>query len=173
MGPVKKRAASGSKKPSGKSFKKGGKKPFSKKVKAKGSARPKVKKDKPKRSFPLAKIVENEAARLLADDIARVVVDKKGLDVVIVDVRGRASYTDYLVVGTGESDRQLSAIADAIHQALKPAGKAALSTEGEAGGNWVLLDYGDVVTHLFSADVRGFYDLEGMWADAPKLKVTA
>jgi ribosome-associated protein len=111
---------------------------------------------------------KNEAARALARELAQAVLDKKALDVVILDVRGRTSYADYIVVASGESDTQLRAMAEGVHEKLKASGVRPLSTEGEAGASWVLLDYGDVVAHFFDGATRAFYDLEGMWADAPR-----
>jgi ribosome-associated protein len=116
---------------------------------------------------------KNEAALALARSLAGAVLDKKATDVVILDVRGRASYADYIVVASGESDTQLRAMADGVHEKLKAAGVRPFSTEGEAGASWVLLDYGDVVAHFFDGATRSFYDLEGMWADAPREPVEA
>ena len=114
----------------------------------------------------------NEKGLELARAIATAVVDKKATDVVILDVRGRASYADYIVVASGDSDVQLRAMADGVHEKLKAQGVRPVSSEGEAGASWVLLDYGDVVAHFFDAATRSFYDLEGMWADATRENVT-
>jgi ribosome-associated protein len=115
---------------------------------------------------------DNAKALKLARELAQVVVDKKATDVVILDVRGRTGYADYIVVASGDSDVQLRAMAEAVHEKLKPTGVRPLSTEGEAGASWVLLDYGDVVAHFFDAATRSFYDLEGMWADAQREPVS-
>jgi ribosome-associated protein len=115
---------------------------------------------------------ENPRAKAMAHKIAEVMLDKKGLDVVILDVRGMTSYADYFVIGSGESERQVSAMADAIGEKLKVEdGLSPLGTEGQQTGHWVLLDFGEVVAHLFFTEVRAFYDLEGLWADAPREKV--
>lgn len=112
---------------------------------------------------------ENPAAHALARKIAETVVDKKALDVLILDVRGMTSYADYFVVGSGESERQVTAMADAITDKVKKEdGLRPIGTEGTDTGQWVLLDYGEVVAHLFFNEVRAFYDLEGLWADAPR-----
>jgi ribosome-associated protein len=150
------------------------KKPTSKRPATHRARRPPARKGKV-RHPPVAarKPAENDAAKALARTLAEVVVDKKALDVVILDVRGRTSYADYIVVASGESDTQLRAMADAVHEKLKAGGVRPLSTEGEAGASWVLLDYGDVVAHFFDAATRSFYDLEGMWADAPRESVGA
>ena len=114
---------------------------------------------------------ENKAALELARDIAHAVLEKKASDVVVLDVRGIASYADYLVLASGESERQVAAMADAVSEVLKPRGVRPVSTEGQESGSWVLLDYADVVAHLFQQDSRTFYDLEGLWADAKRVAV--
>jgi ribosome-associated protein len=112
---------------------------------------------------------ENPEAKALAHKIGRAVLDKKALDVVVLDVRGIASYADYVVIASGESDRQVAAMAEGATQKLKAEDNlATIGSEGMETGQWVLLDYGDVVAHLFHADVRSHYDLEGLWADAPR-----
>jgi len=114
---------------------------------------------------------ENPAALKLAHEVARLCLDKKALDVSILDVRGMTSYADYLVLASGESDRQVTAIADHIDEKLKAQGVRPLGSEGRETGTWVLLDYGEVVVHLFFTEVRASYDLDGLWADAPREKV--
>jgi ribosome-associated protein len=147
-----------------KTTKKAAKKPAA----PKRARRPAVKKKKIRAPKPVGRIVPNEKAHELAHSLAGAVLDKKATDVVILDVRGRASYADYIVVASGDSDVQLRAMADGVHEKLKAGGVRPVSSEGEAGASWVLLDYGDVVAHFFDAATRSFYDLEGMWADAPR-----
>jgi ribosome-associated protein len=113
----------------------------------------------------------NAAALALARQIAALCQDKKALDVSILDVRGMTSYADYLVLASGESDRQVTAIADHIDEKLKAQGTRPLGHEGRETGTWVLVDYGEVVVHLFFTEVRASYDLDGLWADAPREKV--
>jgi ribosome-associated protein len=113
----------------------------------------------------------NEAALARARQIAALTLDKKAVDVSILDVRGMTSYADYLVLASGESDRQVTAVADHIEEKLKEQGVRPLGTEGRETGSWVLLDYGEVVVHLFLTEVRASYDLDGLWADAPREKV--
>ncbi|NVJ23587.1 MULTISPECIES: ribosome silencing factor [Myxococcus] len=117
---------------------------------------------------------ENPEAQALARRMAQLLLDKKALDVVILDVRGMTSYADYIVIASGESDRQVSAMAENVHVQLKQGEQPvrALGTEGVETGQWVLLDYGEVVAHLFLADLRSHYDLEGLWADANREKVS-
>lgn len=110
----------------------------------------------------------NPEARKLAERAADLILDKKGEEVVVVDVCGRTGYTDYLVIASGETERQVSAIAQHVEVTLKGEGQRVLSAEGHTPGQWVLLDYGDVIVHLFTGEARPFYDLEGMWPDAPR-----
>ena len=115
--------------------------------------------------------VENPRAHAIARSMAAAVLDKKAIDVVILDVRGKASYADYIVLASGESQPQVRAMAEGIEAKLKAEGERPQSREGEEAGSWLLLDYGEVVAHLFDTDARGFYDLEGLWADAPRERV--
>ncbi len=86
-------------------------------------------------------------------------------------MRGLTSYADWFVLMTADSERQAGAIADAIDEKLKAAGQTKVGSEGYSGGRWVLIDYGDVVAHVFGREARQFYDLEGLWADAPRFPV--
>ncbi|MEW6434848.1 MAG: ribosome silencing factor [Myxococcota bacterium] len=121
------------------------------------------------RKKPAVTVPEAPKALALARDIAKVALEKKALDVLIIDTRARASAVgyDYVVLATGESDRQLGAIADALDEALKPRGHRPSSVE--PAPDWVLVNYDDVVVHLFTPDKRGVYDLEGLWSDAPRV----
>jgi len=149
-----------------------GKGPAKKKGALKSKTRPPKKAKAPKAVKAAVATRENPAAQALARRIAQLLVEKKSSDVVILNVMGKSSYTDYVVVASGDSDRQVSAMAENVETSLKQeAGHRTLGSEGQQGGNWVLLDYGDVVAHLFLADTRAFYDLEGMWTDAPKERV--
>lgn len=112
-----------------------------------------------------------DSSRPRALDIAQAGLDKKAEDVLVLDVRGLTSYADYFVLMTADSDRQAGAIADAIDEKLKAQGASKVGVEGYESGRWILVDYGDVVAHVFSREARGFYDLEGLWADAPRFAV--
>jgi ribosome-associated protein len=96
-------------------------------------------------------------------------IEKKAQDPVLLELKGVASFTDYFLLCSGRSDRQVQAIAQAIEQALKKKGIRPLGQEGTAGGRWILMDYGDVVIHIFLEPIRKFYDLEGLWIDAPRI----
>jgi ribosome-associated protein len=98
-------------------------------------------------------------------------LDKKAVDVLILDVRDKASYADYFVIASGESERQVSAMGEHLEEKLRERHVRPLGVEGQESGSWVLLDFGEVVTHLFCAETRAFYDLEGLWADVPREKV--
>jgi ribosome-associated protein len=115
---------------------------------------------------------ENPRAHALARKIGNLLSDKKALDIVILDVRGMTSYADYFVVASGESDRQVSAMAEHVLIKLKESeGLRPIGHEGMETGQWVLLDFGEVVAHLFFSEMRAHYDLEGLWADASREKV--
>ncbi|HEX9242866.1 MAG TPA: ribosome silencing factor [Anaeromyxobacter sp.] len=112
-----------------------------------------------------------DVARPTALAIAKAALDKKGEDVLVLDVRGLTSYADYFVVVTADSDRQASAIAEHVEQTMKEQGVGKVGVEGYESGRWILVDYGDVVAHVMNRESRGFYDLEGLWADAPRFAV--
>ncbi len=105
----------------------------------------------------------------LARAIARTALDKKAEDLVILDVRGLASFTDFFVIMSGRSTRHVQGLAEAVDAELGNKRISSSNTEGLQEGLWVLLDYNDVVVHVFYAESRNFYDLEGLWHDAPRL----
>jgi len=99
-------------------------------------------------------------------------LDKKGFDLKLFDVRELSSLTDYLLILSGRSDRQVQAIAENIRTEFKHQHELLpLAIEGMDQGRWVLLDYGEVMIHVFQPDVREFYDLEGLWSEAPEVAV--
>lgn len=104
------------------------------------------------------------------DLFVRVILARKAQGVVVLDVHDLTSLADYFIICSGKSNRQVSAIADHVQRELKTAGIRPLSVEGAREGHWVLMDYGYVVIHIFYEPVRNFYDLEGLWADAPRVK---
>jgi ribosome-associated protein len=120
---------------------------------------------------PPVKRPEDPTAGILAHDVATLLLDKKAVDVLILDVRDKASYADYFVIASGESERQVSAMAEYVEEKLRERQMRPLGVEGQESGSWVLLDFGEVVTHLFCVDIRAFYDLEGLWSDVPREKV--
>ena len=94
---------------------------------------------------------------------------KKAEDLCVLDLRELTSFTDFFLIGHGNSSRQNAAVAEAIEAALKPAGHRPLSVEGRESADWVLLDYGSFVVHIFSRAARDRYGLEKLWGDAPRL----
>lgn len=99
---------------------------------------------------------------------AREAVDRKGTDVVMLDLRGLTTATDYFVIASGDSDVQVKAIADRIEARLtEEADVRPWHVEGLSNANWVLLDYVDFVVHVFHREARAYYDLERLWGDAP------
>jgi ribosome-associated protein len=98
-------------------------------------------------------------------------LEKKATDIVLLRTKGIVSYADYFLICGGRSDRQVQAIAQSIETELKKEGHRALGIEGLSQGTWVLLDYGDVIVHIFQESVRRFYDLEGLWIDARRVDI--
>jgi len=96
---------------------------------------------------------------------------RKATDLVALDVSELTSFADVFIICTGKSNRQVSAIAEYIKTDLKEQGISPLSIEGMSDGHWVLLDYGHILIHVFYEPVRGFYDLEGLWADAKRIPI--
>ncbi len=96
-----------------------------------------------------------------------IISDKKGEDILLLDTHTVSYIADYFVIATGESERQIKAISDEIQRQLKAQSTLPLGVEGKPESGWVLLDYGSVIAHLFSPDMREFYHLENLWAHAP------
>ena len=97
----------------------------------------------------------------------RYALDKKAYDLLLLDVGPYTSLADYFLICTGRSDTQVQAIAQSIEENLRTLGRRPRTVEGLRSGHWALLDYGDVVVHVFLESVRAFYDLERLWARAP------
>ena len=114
------------------------------------------------------RLQESRAVGELAIEAA---LEKKALLPVLLDVSGRATYTDFIGIVSGKSDRQVDAIAEHVVITLKARGWQLLSREGEGNGRWTLLDFGDIVVHVFYHPVREFYDIESLWIDAPRVKL--
>jgi ribosome-associated protein len=104
----------------------------------------------------------------LLAEIVRLADDKKAVEIVELDLRGVLDYTDYFVVCSGNTTRQTKAIHDGIHEGLKRAhGALPRRVEGAGRADWILMDYLDVVVHIFTPDARSFYRLEELWGEAP------
>ena len=112
--------------------------------------------------------VEPDEAIMIA---ARAAGEKKATDIAILDLRQVASFTEYFVLCTGANARQVTAIADSVEEQLRNRGKRPLHTEGYSSAEWILLDYGDFIVHIFSSASRRFYDLERLWRDAGRIEI--
>jgi ribosome-associated protein len=97
--------------------------------------------------------------------------EKKALDVVVLDLREVATFTDFFVIATGANERQVQAIADEVYETLKKSGSAAARVEGYKAAEWVLLDYGDFIVHVFEQKARLFYDLERLWRESKRVEL--
>ena len=102
---------------------------------------------------------------------SRFALEKNAYDLVLMEVRELTSIADYFIICTGRSDRQVQSIAQGIEESLRRMGVRAQSVEGAARGQWVLMDFSDVIVHIFYQPVREFYDLEGLWIDAPRVEL--
>jgi len=117
------------------------------------------------------RIPANPHAETAARAAAEAIIDKKGDDVALLDVSDLLVVTDVFVIGTGTSSRHVRSLADDVEHHLREVfDERPLRKEGADYGRWVLLDYGDLIVHLFDAETRDFYDLERLWADAPRIE---
>ena len=116
-----------------------------------------------------------KTARSLAVTLARVCAENRCRDITVLDLRGLSPVTDFFVLATGTSARQMNAAADRVVEAGKELGQRPFGVEGEEAAEgpeqarWMLVDYVDVVVHVFTTDSRGYYDLELLWGDAPRV----
>lgn len=117
--------------------------------------------------MPTKKVLDS---RERAIKCAALALDKKALDVRVLEIRKLSSIADYLVLASGRSDKQAQAIADSVKQGLKKFGKA-IDIEGLKEGNWIVIDYGDVIVHVFQEDVRRYYNLDELWGNAPLVEI--
>lgn len=112
---------------------------------------------------------KKDLSRDLARQITQSAYDVKGENLVVLDLRELSGFTDYFVVASGRSDRQVQAIANRVQEDLKKKGLRPLSIEGYTQGHWILVDFGSVVAHLFFTETRDFYGIEKLWSDAPQI----
>ena len=108
----------------------------------------------------------------LAKKITNLIFNKKGYDVKILDLRKLTTITDYFVVCSGDSNTQVKAIADEVDKTLRDEGIRAWHVEGYQALNWILIDFIDVVVHVFKKETRAYYNLEKLWGDAPVTDIT-
>lgn len=97
--------------------------------------------------------------------------EKKAFDVVVLDLREIASFTDFFVLASGANERQVQAIADEVYETLKKSGTTSARVEGYKTAEWILLDYGDFVVHVFEQKARTFYDLERLWRESKRVEI--
>lgn len=134
---------------------------------------------KPKPSRKVAKIRASHARSTPTNESKRIALlaaeaalDKKASAVDIIDVTGKVDYADYLVLMTGLNERHVAAIARAVDEHLYKNGTHSVATEGLPGAHWVLIDFVDVVVHVFLSEARTLYDLDGLWLDARRIPIT-
>lgn len=110
-------------------------------------------------------------SKIFSKKIADLIFNKKGFDVVIIDLKKLTTFSDYFVICSADSDTQVKAIADEIDKTLRDEGIKCWHKEGLTALSWVLLDYVDVVVHIFKKESREFYNIEKLWGDAPLIEV--
>ena len=122
------------------------------------------------------KSVQQKYRELPTDELVKIIcqtaLDSKGEDLIALDVRKISDFADYFVIMSGNSTRHVSGIADAIEREIGSKRMMTGNTEGLSDGNWVLLDYNDIIIHIFHSEARQYYDLEGLWHDAPRLDLS-
>jgi ribosome-associated protein len=113
----------------------------------------------------------SDDAREVAVLVAVAAIEKKASGLEVIDVAGRVDYADFIVLMSGRSDRHVTALSAGIEEALRKKNKRALAIEGLPHASWVLMDFGDVVVHVFQDDARAAYDIDGLWMDARRVPV--
>ena len=101
---------------------------------------------------------------------AALALDKKAFNVKILNIHGISTIADYIVIATGTSDKQVQAIAESVKSGLKVYGKA-IDIEGKKEGKWIVIDYGDVIVHVFLEELRKYYNLDELWSMAPEMEI--
>jgi ribosome-associated protein len=119
--------------------------------------------------LPAGVSTASDEAREIAILVAVTALEKKASGLEVIDVAGRVDYADFLVLMSGRSDRHVTALSAAIEEALRKRNKRALAVEGLPHASWVLMDFGDVVVHVFQDDARAAYDIDGLWMDARRV----
>jgi ribosome-associated protein len=111
------------------------------------------------------------ASRNRALEIVRLALDKKASDLILLEMRDLVPYTDYFVICSGESTQQVKTISEHIKESLAKKRIKPMGVEGQTPGRWVLMDYNDVIVHVFERETRDYYMLEKLWLDAPRIPV--
>lgn len=114
-------------------------------------------------------IEELSSARAFAIEAARLLADRHCTDVLVLDVHGLSQVSDFVIIGTGTSDRQMKSLADELGDLAVEHGEQVFRTNRDTGVTWVVIDFIDVVAHLFEPNQRAYYDLEQLWSDAPHI----
>jgi len=141
-------------------------------IPVRGASKSKVKAREPQEAAaPIRNKADLAETRALAIAAMEAALDKRGLEPVLIDVSAMGSYTDFIGVVSGRSDRQVDAIAESVSATMKAGGRPPLGREGTGTGRWTLLDFGAFVIHVFYHPVREFYDLESLWIEAPRVKL--
>ncbi len=122
---------------------------------------------------PKKKPRSNLSAREKAQIIIQTALQKKPVNPIALQVEGFCSFSEYFLILSGNSTRQTQALAEHLRTALGKTGIRPLGVEGEEPGQWILMDYDEVIVHIFLETVREFYDVEGLWIDAPRLDLPA
>lgn len=112
-----------------------------------------------------------EIFKTIALECARVILEKKGQEVQILEFQERSGVADFFVVATGTASRQLQAMTEAVEEQLKQHVRGPLHVEGNASGRWVVIDCGGVVVHLFLDELRQYYQVDRLWAEVPRLPI--
>lgn len=107
-----------------------------------------------------------------SEECAQLALENKAIDLVVLELIGTTSLADYFLICSGTSERQTQAMANHIERSLKQRGILPRGVEGRTKGKWILMDYGDVIVHIFQESERAFYDLEALWADCPRIPVS-
>ena len=112
-----------------------------------------------------------EQSREMAKLACEALADKKGEDIRVIDIAGISVLADYFIIANGSNQNQLQAMRDAVDEELYKAGYTAKQIEGNSYSTWILMDYGDIIVHVFSKEDRLFYDLERIWKDGKEISV--
>jgi ribosome-associated protein len=124
------------------------------------------------KATPASQDAQNFDTEALAKRIAELTWELKALNTVVIDLRGRVSYTDFVIVTTASSERQVQAVAKFVEENIKAEiGVSSYGREGVDEGQWALIDFGDAILHVFNGPLRQDYDLERMWIEAPRLEL--
>ncbi|MEW6729745.1 MAG: ribosome silencing factor [Acidobacteriota bacterium] len=123
------------------------------------------------RTNAVSKLSEAQLSDVRVETAIRAASDKKATNIVLLDLQEIASFTDYFVICSGTSNRQVQAITDEIRERLNSLGASVAHIEGYQTAEWVLIDYGDFIVHIFTETARQFYDLERLWRDAGRVEI--